>query len=204
MAEPLPPAAQPRRLPIGKGLVALAAVAVAAAATVWLIRDERAMATAPAPPQPVPVQVVTAKREDVPVYLTGLGTVQAFNTVTVQSRVDGEIQQVLFTEGQMVKTGDLLAVIDPRPFQAALDEATAKIVQDQANLLILEGAMPWDVDRVLREFGFRMGPFAMSDLSGLDIGWNAAKSKGETLRDVLCEMDRRGQKTGAGYYDYDA
>ena len=76
--------------------------------------------------------------------------------------------------------------------------------QDQANLLILEGAMPWDVDRVLREFGFRMGPFAMSDLSGLDIGWNAAKSKGETLRDVLCEMDRRGQKTGAGYYDYDA
>lgn len=75
--------------------------------------------------------------------------------------------------------------------------------QDQANLLILEGAMPWDVDRVLREFGFRMGPFAMSDLSGLDIGWNAATSKGETLRDVLCEMDRRGQKTGAGYYDYD-
>jgi len=76
--------------------------------------------------------------------------------------------------------------------------------QDQANLLILEGAMPWDVDRVLRAFGFRMGPFAMSDLSGLDIGWNAARSKGETLRDVLCEMDRRGQKTGAGYYDYDA
>jgi 3-hydroxyacyl-CoA dehydrogenase len=76
--------------------------------------------------------------------------------------------------------------------------------QDQANLLILEGAMPWDVDRVLREFGFRMGPFAMSDLSGLDIGWNAERSKGESLRDVLCEMDRRGQKTGAGYYDYDA
>lgn len=75
--------------------------------------------------------------------------------------------------------------------------------QDQANLLILEGAMPWDVDRVLRDFGFRMGPFAMSDLSGLDIGWNAATSKGETLRDVLCEMGRRGQKTGAGYYDYD-
>ena len=76
--------------------------------------------------------------------------------------------------------------------------------QDQANLLILEGAMPWDVDRVLREFGFRMGPFAMSDLSGLDIGWDASRSRGETLRDVLCEMGRRGQKTSAGYYDYDA
>ena len=63
--------------------------------------------------------------------------------------------------------------------------------------------MPWDVDRVLYDFGFPMGPFAMSDLAGLDIGWVKEKSKGETIRDVLCEMDRRGQKTGAGYYDYD-
>ncbi len=75
--------------------------------------------------------------------------------------------------------------------------------QDQANALIMEGAMPWDVDRVLREFGFRMGPFQMSDLAGLDIGWNAETSKGESLRDVLCEAGRRGQKTGKGYYDYD-
>ncbi|MFI4934037.1 MAG: 3-hydroxyacyl-CoA dehydrogenase NAD-binding domain-containing protein [Caulobacterales bacterium] len=75
--------------------------------------------------------------------------------------------------------------------------------QREANKLILEGAMPWDVDRVLYEFGFPMGPFAMSDLAGLDIGWVKERSKGETLRDVLCEMDRRGQKTGAGFYDYD-
>ncbi len=75
--------------------------------------------------------------------------------------------------------------------------------QMEANKLVLEGAMPWDVDRVLYGFGFPMGPFAMSDLAGLDIGWVKEKSKGETLRDVLCEMDRRGQKTGAGYYDYD-
>ena len=75
--------------------------------------------------------------------------------------------------------------------------------QAQANALIQEGAMPWDVDRVLFDFGFPMGPFAMSDLAGLDIGWNKEKSKGETVRDVLCEMDRRGQKTGAGFYDYD-
>jgi len=75
--------------------------------------------------------------------------------------------------------------------------------QREAQKLVLEGAMPWDVDRVLYDFGFPMGPFAMSDLAGLDIGWVKEKSKGETIRDVLCEADRRGQKTGAGYYDYD-
>jgi 3-hydroxyacyl-CoA dehydrogenase len=75
--------------------------------------------------------------------------------------------------------------------------------QREANKLIMEGAMPWDVDRVLYDFGFPMGPFAMSDLAGLDIGWVKERSKGESIRDVLCEMDRRGQKTGAGWYDYD-
>ena len=75
--------------------------------------------------------------------------------------------------------------------------------QREANKMVLEGAMPWDIDRVLYDFGFPMGPFAMSDLAGLDIGWVKENSKGETLRDVLCEMDRRGQKTGAGFYDYD-
>jgi len=75
--------------------------------------------------------------------------------------------------------------------------------QREAQKLVMEGAMPWDVDRVLYDFGFPMGPFAMSDLAGLDIGWSKEASKGETIRDVLCEMDRRGQKTGAGYYDYD-
>jgi 3-hydroxyacyl-CoA dehydrogenase len=75
--------------------------------------------------------------------------------------------------------------------------------QREAQKLILEGAMPWDIDRVLYDFGFPMGPFAMTDLAGLDISWVKEKSKGETIRDVLCEMDRRGQKTGGGYYDYD-
>jgi 3-hydroxyacyl-CoA dehydrogenase len=76
--------------------------------------------------------------------------------------------------------------------------------REQANKLIMQGPMPWDVDRVLYDFGFPMGPFAMSDLAGLDIGWDAKNSKGETLRDRLCEMGRRGQKTGSGYYNYDA
>lgn len=75
--------------------------------------------------------------------------------------------------------------------------------QAQGQQLILEGALPQQVDEVLVEFGLPMGVFQMSDLAGLDIGWSRETSKGETLRDVLCEQDRRGQKTGAGYYDYD-
>jgi len=74
--------------------------------------------------------------------------------------------------------------------------------QREANKLILEGAMPWDVDRVIYDFGFPMGPFQMADLAGLDIGWSAETSKGITLRDQLCERDRRGQKTRSGFYDY--
>ncbi len=75
--------------------------------------------------------------------------------------------------------------------------------QREAMKLILEGATPWDVDRVLTDFGMPMGPFAMSDLAGLDIGWSAEASKRSTIREILCEEGRRGQKTGAGFYDYD-
>ena len=76
--------------------------------------------------------------------------------------------------------------------------------QDAANQLVLEGASPYAVDKVLTDFGLPMGPFAMHDLAGLDLGWDAAKSHGETLRDLLCEAGRKGQKTKAGWYDYDA
>jgi 3-hydroxyacyl-CoA dehydrogenase len=75
--------------------------------------------------------------------------------------------------------------------------------QREANKLILEGAQPWDIDDALFNFGFPMGPFAMSDLAGLDIGWNKETSKGETLRDILCESGRLGQKSGKGFYLYD-
>jgi 3-hydroxyacyl-CoA dehydrogenase len=75
--------------------------------------------------------------------------------------------------------------------------------QREAQKLLLEGAMPWDVDRVIYDFGLPMGPFAMSDLAGLDIGWSKETSKSSTIREILCELDRRGQKTGAGFYDYD-
>jgi 3-hydroxyacyl-CoA dehydrogenase len=73
----------------------------------------------------------------------------------------------------------------------------------QANAMLMEGAMPWDIDKAIYDFGLPMGPFAMSDLAGLDIGWIPEKSKSSTIREVLCEQNRRGQKTGAGFYDYD-
>jgi 3-hydroxyacyl-CoA dehydrogenase len=74
-----------------------------------------------------------------------------------------------------------------------------------ANEILLEGAMPWDVDRAMADFGFPMGPFAMLDLVGLDvIGWDRQHSTGATIHEALCEMGRWGQKKGAGYYDYDA
>ncbi|WP_426609471.1 efflux RND transporter periplasmic adaptor subunit [Bradyrhizobium sp. McL0616] len=82
----------------------------------------------------VPVSVAPVQKADFPVYLTGLGTVQGFNTVQVRTRVDGQIDKIAFTEGQMVNQGDLLVEIDPRPFQAALDQAKAKKAQDEANL----------------------------------------------------------------------
>jgi multidrug efflux system membrane fusion protein len=83
---------------------------------------------------PIRVSIATVEKADFPVYLTSLGTVQAFNTVLVRSRVDGEIVKIAFKEGQFVKQGDLLTKIDPRPYQAALDAAKAKKEQDEANL----------------------------------------------------------------------
>ena len=82
----------------------------------------------------VPVTVAKATKRDLPIYLTGLGTVQASNTVAVRSQVDGKLQEVLFTEGQQVHKGDVLAKIDPRLYQAALDQAKARKAQDQALL----------------------------------------------------------------------
>jgi multidrug efflux system membrane fusion protein len=82
----------------------------------------------------VPVAVATAERRDVPVYLKGLGSVTASNTVSVKSRVDGQLAQINFKEGQHVNTGELLAIIDPRPYQVALDQAQANFFRDQAQL----------------------------------------------------------------------
>jgi membrane fusion protein, multidrug efflux system len=105
---------------------------------IWTPPGQTASAPAqqgqPAGPAPIVVTVTPVKRADFPVVLQSIGQVEAFNTVLVRARVDGQIVKIAFGEGQMVKQGDLLAQIDPRPFQAALDQAVAKKSQDEANL----------------------------------------------------------------------
>ena len=88
------------------------------------------------PPKDMPVPVVAGKvvRTNVPIYLDGLGAVQAFNAVTVRTRVDGQLQKVAFTEGQEVKAGDLIGLIDAAPFKAAVEQAEAKKAQDEVQL----------------------------------------------------------------------
>jgi len=105
---------------------------------VVLVHTSRTPAAAPARnasvPPAVPVSVATASRTDLPVRLTALGSVVAFNTVTVRPRVDGQLMRVLFQEGQFVQRGELLAEIDPRPFQVQLEQAEGQLARDQAQL----------------------------------------------------------------------
>jgi len=112
-------------------IIAVAALAAVVLAWLWLRPQATTAGNAPAP---VAVDVATVQQADVPVYLEGLGTVQAFYTVTVSARVDGQVEKIGFTEGQDVKTGALLAQIDPRPFQAALGVAVATRDKDRAAL----------------------------------------------------------------------
>src|SRR5712672_4445554 len=104
-------------------------------------------ATVPRPAAPpVPVSATPAQRQDVPIYLTGLGTVQAYNSVLVRSRVDGQIVKINFSEGKDVHAGDVLVEIDPAPLEAALAQAQANKAKDQA---LLENAR-LDFDRATR------------------------------------------------------
>jgi membrane fusion protein, multidrug efflux system len=112
------------------GVVVLAVLLV----FTWRIVHKPADAAARTGPAPISVDTATATHTDMPIYLQGLGTVQAFYTVTVTARVDGELQKVAFTEGQEVHKGDLLAQIDPRPNQAAYEQAMATKVKDAAML----------------------------------------------------------------------
>jgi membrane fusion protein, multidrug efflux system len=109
-------------------------VAAALAVIAWRGLHKQASAATPKVAQAIQVETAAAAPADVPIYLQGLGTVQAFYTVTVTARVDGELQRVAFTEGQMVHKGELLAQIDPRPNQAAYEQALAAKVKDEAQL----------------------------------------------------------------------
>jgi 3-hydroxyacyl-CoA dehydrogenase len=139
-----------------------------------------------------------------PADVIGLHFFSPANVMRLLEIVRGEktAKDVIATAMQMAKKIGKVAVL-ARVCHGFIGNRMLHQRQIQANRLILEGAMPWDVDRVIYEFGLPMGPFAMADLAGLDIGWSAATSKGASVRDLLCEMDRRGQKTGAGFYDYD-
>ncbi len=117
---------------------AISAIAVAAIVGALVVKHrfpfEAAGATQPPAVPTVPVVAGTVTSGDVPIYLQGVGTVIAYNTVIVRSQIQGQITKINFTEGQPVKTGDLLAVIDPRPYQAQLDQANANRTRDQAQL----------------------------------------------------------------------
>jgi multidrug efflux system membrane fusion protein len=117
---------------------AISAIAVAAIVGALVIKHrfplEAASARAPAAVPTVPVVAGTVTSGEVPIYLQGVGTVIAYNTVIIRSQIQGQITKINFTEGQAVKTGDLLAVIDPRPYQAQLDQANANRSRDEAQL----------------------------------------------------------------------
>lgn len=97
-------------------------------------RSDPSTARASTGQQTIPVGVATAEKRDMPVYLSGLGSVTAFNTVSLRPRVDGQLLEVNFKEGQFVNQGDLLVVIDPRPYEVALSQAQAALFRDQAQL----------------------------------------------------------------------
>ncbi len=120
-----------------KNLSRLALLIIAAGLGLWAFRQygPGANVAGPAKAAPViPITATAAAKLDVPVTLDGLGTVAATNTVTIRTQVDGQLHQVLFREGQEVKTGDVLVQIDPRAYQAQLDQAIAKKAQDEAQL----------------------------------------------------------------------
>ncbi len=143
--------AKPRR----RSYIGWIVLGVLVCGTVWYMRSRQPSTATPAGGRgaggPVPVTAGTVAVKDVPIYLTGIGTVQGFNTVTVHSRVDGQLQKVAFTEGQDVKEGDVLATIDPAPFKTALDEAVGKAGQDTAQLSNAQLDLTRDTDMLNRK-----------------------------------------------------
>lgn len=145
-----------------------------------------------------------ASKTDSPENVIGLHFFSPANVMKLLEIVRGEktSNEVIATSMSMAKSiGKVAALVGVCP--GFVGNRILAQRQREANKLILEGALPWDIDDALFEFGFPMGPFAMSDLAGLDIGWNKENSRGETIREKLCENDRFGQKSGKGFYIYD-
>ena len=137
--------------PVIAGFVLLAALGWLVYGSFGSVRADEAKPAAPA----IPVTAGTAETRDVPIFVSGIGTVQAFNTVTVKSRVDGQIVKVDFTEGQEVKAGDLLFGIDPRPYQAAVAQAVANQQKDQAQLVSAQADLRRDEALIKNNFQTR-------------------------------------------------
>jgi membrane fusion protein, multidrug efflux system len=131
--------AHPKEPKQRRGLAWLFGIAVLILGATFVLERQEPSDTTKAPAKaqgaPVPVTVTDVTTSDVPIYLDGLGTVQASNTIAIHSQVDGKLQSVNFVEGQNVHKGDTLAIIDPRPFNAVLDQAKAKKAQDEAQLV---------------------------------------------------------------------
>ena len=145
-----------------------------------------------------------ASSTDRPENVIGLHFFSPANVMKLLEIVRGEktSKEVIATSMAMAKSiGKVAALVGVCP--GFVGNRILAQRQREANKLILEGALPWDIDNALFDFGFPMGPFAMSDLAGLDIGWNKETSRGETIREKLCENGRFGQKSGKGFYIYD-
>ena len=143
----------------------------------------------------------TTKR---PESVIGLHFFSPANVMKLLEIVRGEktSKQIIATSMGLAKTiGKIAALVGVCP--GFVGNRILAQRQREANKLILEGALPWEIDGALFDFGFPMGPFAMSDLAGLDIGWDKETSRSETIRDILCENGRFGQKSGKGFYVYD-
>jgi len=151
---PEKPGLKPQK-PYRRSIRAWIILVVLAAAVVWYLAThkpaEQAAPGGRGAQGPVPITPGVVEMKDVPIYLTGIGTVQAYNTVTVHSRVDGQLNKVEFTEGQNVKEGDELALIDPAPFQTALDQAKGKQGEDAAQLANAKLDLTRDTDMLAKK-----------------------------------------------------
>ncbi len=133
------PAPAPQKGSLVRKLIVALVILLAIAGVIWKVRanqrqqDAETQKLAAAADRPVPVSVVPVQQKNMPIYLTALGTVTAYNTVTIRSRVDGQLMRVNFREGQAVRKGQLLIEIDPRPYQAVLEQAQGQLARDQAN-----------------------------------------------------------------------
>jgi membrane fusion protein, multidrug efflux system len=162
-----------------------------AGVAVWKIRSAGAREEAPtgrdALRGPVPVVAGRVEQRDFPIYLSALGTVRAYNSVTIRARVDGELQQIYFQEGQNVQKGDLLAQIDPRTYQAELDQAKAKKAQDEAQLananVVLARNTALLKNRVIDQQTFDTQKYATDQLQALVAGDQAAIDNAQTQLD---------------------